>query len=392
MRRCSRREECIATMPSPFSHPPVTQFGGFHGTTPYTMFQSMPLVMLHHLLKPFLRKGPCHSVVAGKLPRLVAGCLLGVLFGALWPSMPAGGATASSLSASRANQVTVALIMKSLSNPFFYRMQQGAKAEAARQRVHLEVFGLQHETEISRQINIMENCISRGFTAIILCPADSVSLAASCRKAMQAGITIVTADNPLDAGVSERMGIAPPFVGPDNVEGSELVARYALESIGGVGTAMVLGGIPGAVNAEKRMEGFMNVLARFPGVRLVAQATANWHEEEAFTVMSGLLAKHGPPDVVLSANDSMALGALLALEMQDSLGATRITGYDNIEAVQREILAGRILATVEQRPDIMGAKAVELVVQIANGATPPQVVRTPVSLITRDQLPGASQE
>ena len=95
------------------------------------------------------------------------------------------------------NERTVALVMKALSNPFFIKMKEGAQAYAAREKIPLEVFGVERETDVEKQIGIMESLISRGYGAIVLAPADSIKLVPVCKKALENGITVIDGGCPL---------------------------------------------------------------------------------------------------------------------------------------------------------------------------------------------------
>ncbi|MGD9326826.1 MAG: hypothetical protein PVG26_22605, partial [Desulfobacterales bacterium] len=58
-----------------------------------------------------------------------------------------------------ANEKKVALVMKALTNPFFSTMESGAKKYAQQENIPLEVFGTERETDVERQIGIVENLI-----------------------------------------------------------------------------------------------------------------------------------------------------------------------------------------------------------------------------------------
>jgi ABC-type sugar transport system substrate-binding protein len=81
------------------------------------------------------------------------------------------------------NRNTIALVMKSLSNPFFFKMEAGAREYAKRSNISLEVFGLENETDIIRQISIVEDLISRDYGAIVIAPADSKKFGTISTKA-----------------------------------------------------------------------------------------------------------------------------------------------------------------------------------------------------------------
>ena len=126
----------------------------------------------------------------------------------------------------------VALVMKALSNPFFVRIELGAKNYAKQHNQHIDSFGMERETNIENQIGIMESLIQKGYDGIVLAPADSVRLVPVVKRAVQAGIKVVNIDNPLDAKLLAKEGIVVPFVGPDNYAGSKLIGEYVKEKMG----------------------------------------------------------------------------------------------------------------------------------------------------------------
>ena len=89
------------------------------------------------------------------------------------------------------NEEKIALVMKALSNPFFIKMREGAVGYAEKHDLLLEVFGIERETEVERQIGIVENLISRRYSAIVIAPADSKKLIPVCKKALEKGIVVM---------------------------------------------------------------------------------------------------------------------------------------------------------------------------------------------------------
>jgi ABC-type sugar transport system substrate-binding protein len=282
------------------------------------------------------------------------------------------------------NEKTVALVMKALTNPFFSRMELGAKAFAQQEQIPLEVFGVERETDVERQISIVKNLISRGYGAIVIAPADSKALVPVCQKALQEKIVVVNIDNPLHRETMAQFGITIPFVGPDNRAGAATIGDYLKRRLGGRGRVIVIEGIRGVENAEHRKAGFVEAVTRESDVEIVASESANWHTDEALSLSIRLLEQYGPVDAVFSANDKMALGALQALDISGSAGKVLLAGYDNIEAVQREMESGRVHATVEQHPEMMGAFGVELAARALNGEHIPQFIATPFDLVTHE--------
>ena len=280
------------------------------------------------------------------------------------------------------NHHTIALVMKALTNPFFAKMEQGAKNFAKENEIPLEVFGIINETDTSHQISIMESLISRNIRAIVLAPADSKKLVPVCEKAVKQGITIINIDNPLDNNLLSKAGLSIPFVGSNNQTGGELLGQYIKQQLKGEGRVLVIEGIRGVENAELRKSGFVKAVTKNSSIWIVASESANWNTEEAFSVTMRLLQKHPSIDAIFCANDKMALGTLQAVDILDLNKNILIAGYDNIESVRNEIRHKKIHATMEQHPELMGAYGVMLAQKKINGEAVPSKMATPLDIIT----------
>lgn len=288
--------------------------------------------------------------------------------------------------ASAANEQTVALVMKALTNPFFSKMELGAKVYANRHGISLEVFGVERETDVERQISIIENLISRGYGAIVIAPADSKRLVPVCKKALASGLVVVNIDNPLHKATMRKHGVAIPFVGPDNRAGAAQIGAYVKRRLNGRGRVIVVEGIPGVENAELRKQGFVETVSQDSSITIVASESANWHTDEALSLTVKLLKVHQSVDAFFCANDKMALGVLQALDILGLAGKILVAGYDNIEAVRSEMQTGRVHATVEQHPELMGQIGVALAVRDLGGDQLPEYMATPVDLVTHESF------
>lgn len=280
----------------------------------------------------------------------------------------------------------IALVMKALSNPFFLKMEAGARKYAKAHDISLEVFGMEKETEIERQIGIVDSLISNHYAAIIIAPADSKKLIPICKKALERGITVINIDNPFHKETLKRHEISIPFVGSDNAAGAVMVGNYIKRKLKGNGSAVIIEGIRGVENAELRKKGFIDGLTSGSKIRILAAETANWHRYEAFSLISELLKKYPKTDAVLCANDQMALGVLQSLDIFGLAGQVWLGGYDNIEEVRNEMRKGYIHATVEQHPELMGKLGVELAVRSLSGEKIPDHTATPLDLITYESF------
>jgi ribose transport system substrate-binding protein len=180
----------------------------------------------------------------------------------------------------------------------------------------------------------------------------------------------------------DQMGLSIPFVGSDNFVGSQMIGEYVKNKLEGRGRVLVIEGIVGVENAELRKKGFIEAVKKNSSIEIVASKSANWNTEEALSVAYDLLNTHKDIDAIFCANDSMALGALQAIDLLGLSKKILIAGYDNIESVRTEIRNGSIKATIEQHPELMGQYGVELAWEQLKGMKIPSYKSTPLDLIT----------
>jgi ribose transport system substrate-binding protein len=286
----------------------------------------------------------------------------------------------------------VALIYKATTNPFFQAMEAGARQEAGKLGVDLDVAGIESETDVDRQADLVRSMLGRKVQAIIIAPASSVGIVTPLLRAQEARVPIINIDNRISKDEAARQGLkVATFIGADNFEGAKKVGLCACELIkkklaaGRKGTVLVLRGIDGAENAEARRAGF-EAAVKEAGLEIAGSQSANWHTEEAQTQTAAMLAAHPDVNGILCANDKMALGAIAAVKARGKLGEIVIVGYDNIDLAREAMGRGELQATVEQNPAMMGALGVESALKALRGETLPEVTAVPVRLITAQDL------
>jgi len=280
----------------------------------------------------------------------------------------------------------VALVMKALSNPFFIKLEEGAKKYAKKQGISLELFGVERETDVTRQIGIVENLIARKYGAIVIAPTDSKKLIPVCKKALDNGLAVINIDNPLHKPTLEKMNVSIPFIGSDNYEGGQLVGNYFRKKLLKKGKVIVIEGIRGVENADLRKNGFIDAITKESDIQIIGSESANWHTDEALSVVTALIQKHNEVDAIFCANDNMAIGVIQSLDMFGLTGQILIGGYDNIDEIRSEMRNKHMHATVEQHPELMGEYGVMLASKQLNGKKIPQMTLISLDLITYDSF------
>jgi len=299
------------------------------------------------------------------------------------PTMDNAATTASDSSP----QPKIALVMKTLTNPFFITMEQGARRAEQEFEIELIVKTAAQETSISQQIDIVDQLIRAGDTAaIVIAPGDSVQLIPILKQAQEAGIKVVNIDNRLDPDFAARHSLSDvPFISVDNEQGAYLSARYIAQQINKPTQAAIIEGIRTAANAEARKHGALRAFAENPQIDVVETASANWKIDEAYT-LSQTLYEHFPNiGAIFCANDMMALGVLQYLKKTNRQGVL-VAAYDALEEAKAAIQQGELAATIDQQAGQQGYLGVQYAVQMLAGESPPLETMIDVKLITQDSL------
>lgn len=280
----------------------------------------------------------------------------------------------------------IVFIMKSLSNPFFIDMEDGAEKTAEELGVNLTVLAAQRESDTAEQMRIMEDQITLGVDAIILVPNGSRELAPAIARANEADIPVLIVDTKMDPEAMEEAGaVAETFIGSDNYLGGSIAAETIADLLDGEGKVAVLEGLPGHETAWARDSGFKDTIANYPDIEIVASQTANWDRAEGLNVFSNILAANPDIDALFAANDQMALGAMQAME---SAGRDDIivVGFDANKDARDAIAEGTMYGSIAQFPNAMGVIGVQKAVELLNGQEIEESIGTEVGLVTKDNL------
>lgn len=232
---------------------------------------------------------------------------------------------------------TIAVFTKNQTNPFFEVVRTGAARAASDMGADVVQYIPTRPDNIPEQMSQIEDVVVRRPDAIVFTPVDTQAMAPGVEQVNAAGIPVVNITDPV-AG-----GDIVSFVGCDEVTLARDTGRYVLERIGGAGNVVILEGVGGSVNSNNRVSGFMAAVDEFPDVTLLASQPGNFQRLQALQVMENLLQTYPEIDAVLAANDSMAMGAIEALEAANR--PALVVGLNGTQEAIDAIKAGTLLAS-----------------------------------------------
>jgi inositol transport system substrate-binding protein len=281
----------------------------------------------------------------------------------------------------------LALNVPNMAFPFFAFMRNQAIDEA--KKLNADLFVQDGQGSSPKQSSDLRNAVTQGVDGIVLVPNDVHALAPAVNEAIQSNIPLVTVDRRV-VGTSKPL----PHVGADNVAGGRAQGEWVVKKFPNGARILFLRGEPGSSPAIDRAGGFYAVTkAAGDKYKVVADQTANFHRDQGMTVTQNLLTSLGtPPDVIVSSNDDMALGAVSALQQSGvPKGKVAVIGYDALPEALRAIRNGDMAATVEQSPGKQVRTALDELAGYLRDKTPMQSVSIPPYVVDNANLDKAER-
>jgi ribose transport system substrate-binding protein len=267
---------------------------------------------------------------------------------------------------------TIAVFTKNTINPAYEAFRIATDQVARASGVRTLHFVPTRPDDVDEQKAFVTQALAEKPDVIIFIPVDDVAMVDPVKALNAAGIPIVLCSNPLP-------GQFVTFVGADDVAIGYREATYLFDHMDRKGRIVVLEGTPAAPTGRARLRGYARAFAETPGIEVLASGVGNFQQADGRRVMAQFLQDFPHIDAVLSANDSMALGALEAL---DAAGRrATVMGINGILPAVQQIAAGRMLATVDFNMFKIGCTAARAAVRHLNGEPLPAEIMLPAEVI-----------
>lgn len=267
-------------------------------------------------------------------------------------------ATGTGTSGAPAGKVRIGVTVYDMSS-FITQGQEGMKAYADKNNI--ELLWNSANNDVATQANQIDQLINQKVSAIIIVPVQADSLAPQMASAKKANIPVIAVNTAL-----KDDGALASAVLPDDVKAGEQEMEMMAKKLGGKGNIVVLQGPLASSPELDRTKGIMNVLAKYPDIKVLAKDTANWKRDEAVNKTKNWLSSFGPDlNGIVAENDDMGLGALQALKEANK--TLPIVGIDGIQDGLAAVKSGGFIGSSLQHGRVELAAGLAVAHKIAKG-------------------------
>ncbi len=292
---------------------------------------------------------------------------------------PAATEEAVEEEAPAAEAIKVGVLMKTMSDTFSNKLGESIKAYAAEAYADVELYLMDGQADVAKQISQAEDLIAKQVDVIVLNPQDADGSAQVLDLAAEAGIPVI------EVNTETVRTDYVSYVGSNDVMAGEIMGNFVMEQLGEAGGQYaVLEGEIGQSAQILRAQGIANTIQANDSYECVAQLTANWQRDQAMSTTEDWLGKYPDLKAVICHNDDMSMGALQAAEAQGR--DIVIIGTDAIPDALAAVKEGRLEGTVLQDAATQASTAVDVAVKVAKGEEVEPKYDVPFQLITIDNV------
>ena len=242
---------------------------------------------------------------------------------------------------------------------FITQGQEGMEAYA--EANDIELLWNSAGNDVATQASQVDQLVNQGVDAIIIVPVQADSLGPQLQAAKAADIPVIAVNTTL----TDESAITSSVL-PDDVAAGAQEMEMMAEALGGQGNILVLQGPLGSSPELDRTEGIQSVLAQNPGIKVLAQDTANWKRDEAVNKVKNWISSFGDQvDGIVAENDDMGLGAVQALK--EAGMDVPVVGIDGIEDGLAAVKSGDFIGSSLQHGRVELAAGLAVAKRVAEG-------------------------
>lgn len=295
------------------------------------------------------------------------------------PDSGAGGAPKVKAS----GPITIAVVPKAVGFDFWDSVRRGAQCAASKSAdVRVQWDGVTAETDVTGQVNLLQNFVTRQVDGLVYAATDAKVLAQVTRDALSQRIPVVN----VDSGTNPQPATVPVFA-TDNVAAARKAADLLADALGpGDHKIAFIPFQPGTVTNDQRTTGFKQGLARHPNLTLVAEQSSDSDPNTALSVTENILTAHPDLDGIFAANEPGVVGAVNAVGQDGKAGKIKLIGWDASPDEVKGVTSGAVTALVVQNPFRMGFDAVTAMVQAVRTGKPATSEDTGVTFLTQQNI------
>ncbi|MEI8332235.1 MAG: ABC transporter substrate-binding protein [Chloroflexota bacterium] len=299
------------------------------------------------------------------------GMALALVVGACSSSSSPAPSSGAAASAGTGSAPYIAIVSKGSQHQFWQAVQKGATDEAAAKGATITYEGPASESEVDKQLTMLQTALDKHPQAICFAALDSKAATPLLEKAKAAGIPVVG----FDSGVDSTIPVTT--VATDNIAAAAVAADQMATAIGGSGKVALIVHDQTSQTGQTRRDGFVNqIKAKYPNIQIVDIQYGAGDPVKSADIAKAIMTANPDLKGFFGANEGSIKGVLNALKETGKENSVIAIGYDSGQQQIDAINAGVEYGAITQNPVGIGAKCVDAALDAIAGKTLPKTIDT----------------
>lgn len=277
--------------------------------------------------------------------------------------------------------VYIAVISKGFQHEFWQTVKLGSDTASKELGIRSTFEGPANESMIVEQIDMVENAITKGATAILLAALDTEALIPVVEKAKSKGIPVVMFDSNINSDIPLS------FVATDNKAAGGVAAEKLGMELGGKGTVGVVAHNAGTSTAQQRRDGFLEKMKEmYPNIKVLEPVYSDGDHQKAMDKATDMMQSNPDLAAIYATNEGSAIGVATAVDAKGKAGKVKVVGFDSSEAEIEFLKSGVVQGFVVQNPFNMGYLGVKALNEVLQGKSIDNRIDTGATYVTLENL------
>jgi ribose transport system substrate-binding protein len=254
----------------------------------------------------------------------------------------------------------IVLISHIKTNPYWLSIKTGAERAAKERGAVVEFLG---PTTASTEdgLRLFDMATSAKVSGIITYVQEEGQYKKKINSAIEKGIPVVTIDS--DEEGSNRIA----YVGTDNVLAGQVAGKEMISQVGNEGNIAIVMGGKNVENQKERVEGFTNYITSNSNLKIVDIDSSDAMLLEAEIITRKILNRNDKIDALFCTSSLDGIGAAKAIKDLNYKDRVKIVCFDDLDDTLSNIRNGLVSATIVQKSDEMGYRAVNIIMDKIQG-------------------------
>jgi ribose transport system substrate-binding protein len=265
----------------------------------------------------------------------------------------------------------IPVISKGFQHQFWQAVRLGSENAARDFDVDITFEGPESESQVDRQIEMLQVALEKNPSAICLAALDSQAVIPLLERAQAAGIPVIGFDSGVDSDIPVTTAAT------DNLAAAAHAADKMAELIGGEGEVAVIVHDQTSRTGIDRRDGFVHRMEeQYPNITVVDVQYGGGDHLRSTELARAIIQAHPNLKGFFGANEGSIIGVLNAVRELNMEGDLVVIGYDSGQQQMDAIRSGAEAGAITQDPIGIGYKCVEAAVKAINGESQPDTIDT----------------